>query len=219
MGRALLFTNTSCRGSIRDLINRDDFIIGVDGGLDTLEQYNIQPNVALGDFDSVRKQNIFFTKDEVIKLEFPPEKDFTDTELAVDYSLKKQHNPIVIINDLQGRFDHAIALISSLREIVAQGKRGAILGDSQLMLIIDKKITFSLPINSEISLIPLSKEVSGVTTTGLHYPLTNGKLTSNRALGISNVVVESEITISFKKGELLLIINFVSFRSISQLLT
>jgi thiamine pyrophosphokinase len=56
-----------------------------------------------------------------------------------------------------------------------------------------------------VSLIPLTATVTGVTLTGLSYPLRDQTLRIGTTLGISNFFSESEAQISIKSGTLLVI--------------
>ena len=40
---------------LKSYIENDDIIIGVDKGCNALFDYNIKPNLILGDFDSIKK--------------------------------------------------------------------------------------------------------------------------------------------------------------------
>jgi thiamine pyrophosphokinase len=48
-------------------------------------------------------------------------------------------------------------------------------------------------------------EVTGITLRGFQYPLTDATLTIGQSLGISNVLLEPEGTITIKEGLLLVI--------------
>jgi len=56
-----------------------------------------------------------------------------------------------------------------------------------------------------VSIMPLTKSVEGVTTSGLKYPLENATLTKGNTLGISNEIIEREAGVKISSGILLLI--------------
>jgi len=59
---------------------------------------------------------------------------------------------------------------------------------------------------SVVSLLPLSASVSGITTTGLYYPLSDATLVFGSPRGLSNVIEASTSTVTLNSGKLLLII-------------
>jgi len=50
-------------------------------------------------------------------------------------------------------------------------------------------------------------DVSGISTSGLKYPLKNEALTFGTRIGTRNVAIEDEISITFKAGHLFIFIN------------
>ena len=56
-----------------------------------------------------------------------------------------------------------------------------------------------------VSLLPLTTEVTGVTLTGMKYPLQDAAFTSDNTLGVSNEIVEDEAVIDLKNGILIMI--------------
>ncbi len=216
MPRAFLFTNSHCQSEIKNLITSEDYIIGVDGGINTLDKINLHPHIIIGDFDSANLDNRFLNID-IEKITHEPEKDFTDTELALDYAIKHGFAPLIIVNNMQERIDHVLGVLASLRSLHKKGFNALILGDKQLFIILNKINYFSLPLKTTVSLIPLSEKVSGIFTKGLYYPLVDGELTCDRARGVSNVVNEKSIEISLKEGELLFVVNFNKYEEVREL--
>jgi thiamine pyrophosphokinase len=84
--------------------------------------------------------------------------------------------------------------------------------------MLNKQNTFTLPINTTVSLIPLSENVKGITTKGLYYPLSGETLRCDRARGISNLVSDEKVEITMESGELLLVINFQEYQDVEELI-
>jgi len=217
MAKAYLFTNSLCNSSIKTLINDNDYIIGVDGGINTLDQINLQPHVIIGDFDSVDLDNRFLSLN-IKKIVHEPEKDFTDTELAINYALEQKFSPLIIVNNMQDRIDHVLGVIASLRHLQRIGVEAMILGDKQLFMILKRSNKFNLPIKTTVSLIPLTNKVTGISTQGLYYPLSNEELTCDRARGVSNEVSEKIVEINLREGQLLFVVNFENYEEIKPLI-
>jgi thiamine pyrophosphokinase len=217
MSKSFLFTNSLCSEGIKYLITPDDYIIGVDGGINTLEIINLVPHIIIGDFDSVKQNNVFLTQN-IQQITHPPEKDFTDTELAVNYAIEEKFSAIIIVNNMQDRIDHVLGVMASLRYLHRLNIPSLILGDKQLFIILKNKNSFYLPMNTTVSLIPLSDSAQGITTKGLYYRLIDEQLTSDRARGVSNLVTNEHIEITVNSGDLLLIINFNKFADIKKII-
>ena len=84
----------------------DDLIIAADAGYKNALSLGVHPDILLGDLDSLDTKDI---PKDVELLQVPAEKDFTDTQLAVDTALKKGAAEIVIIGGLSGRLDHTLS--------------------------------------------------------------------------------------------------------------
>ncbi|EFK95854.1 protein containing Thiamin pyrophosphokinase, catalytic region domain [sediment metagenome] len=87
-------------------IKKNSYIIGVDRGALILIIHNIIPDMAIGDFDSVKKDEFQIIKKRVKNIvKFDSRKDKTDLELAVEYSLKKKPDELDILGATGTRID------------------------------------------------------------------------------------------------------------------
>jgi thiamine pyrophosphokinase len=161
----------------------------------------------IGDFDS------YNPLDETIELciannpsfrfiRLSPDKDLSDLEYAVRYFLSLGYN-ITIVNNLQGRIDH---ILSSLY-LLELGEDISISSASQDVFLAKNNFSISLPLDTTISLIPISKVVTQVKTHGLLYPLENETIYRANSRGLSNKNVDKNIDISFLDGRILVVIN------------
>lgn len=82
--------------------NKYDIIIAVDKGLEFLEDIN--PDYIVGDFDSVDIDILEKYKNLGIKVKkLIPEKDFTDTECALELAINLQATEITIIGGIRNK--------------------------------------------------------------------------------------------------------------------
>ena len=89
-----------------------NYVIGVDGGCALLQHLNVVPNLILGDFDSIDALSTYETLWPSAKiLSFPVQKDYTDSELAIEVILKEKLDRVVIIGALGGRMDHMLGTL------------------------------------------------------------------------------------------------------------
>lgn len=185
--------------------NKFNNIIAVDKGLEILDKCKIQPNYIIGDFDSVNKDLVQkYKKSEIIKLN--PEKDFTDTHMAIKLADKIKSNYITIIGAIGTRIDHTIANIHILKECIERKIMCEIINQNNKITLIDKPCYINLEKEYKyISLIPLTTNVTGVTLEGFKYPLKNATLSIGESIGVSNEQIEQKAKIELKKGILICI--------------
>lgn len=185
--------------------NNFDNIIAVDKGLEILDKCKIQPNYIIGDFDSINKNLVQkYKNSEIIKLN--PEKDFTDTHMAIKLAYKIKSKYITIIGAIGNRIDHTIANIHILKECIERKIMCEIINKNNKITLINKSCYINLEKEYKyISLIPLTTNVTGVTLEGLKYPLKNATLSIGQSIGISNEQTEQKAKIELKKGILICI--------------
>lgn len=85
--------------------------IGVDHGATYLLKHGIVPELALGDFDSTSRGEMASVRTAVGEVQsFPPEKDFTDTQLGVQAALDRWDPALInIFGATGGRLDQLLA--------------------------------------------------------------------------------------------------------------
>ncbi|MCL2500104.1 MAG: thiamine diphosphokinase [Defluviitaleaceae bacterium] len=117
---------------------------------------------------------------------------------------------IVILGALGGRIDHALA---NLHVLAQTGSVSAEIWDesTSIRLIKDEVILSRRCLTgglryATLSLIPLTTEVTGITTRGLAYPLTDGTLRAGETCGVSNEFTADIAEISIKSGLLLAVL-------------
>ena len=75
-----------------------DNIIAVDKGLESLYLLKVLPNHIVGDFDSVNKSIVDFYNNKNIPIhKYNPEKDYTDTDIAIKLAISLNSTNITII--------------------------------------------------------------------------------------------------------------------------
>ena len=190
-----------CAGEFHGLIEPIyDVCIAADGGLRHLEQLAQNPDVILGDFDSLgyvpQKANVF-----------PVEKDDTDAMLAVRKGLELGCNRFVLYGALEGpRLDHTVANFQTLQFLADRGAQGFLVGKTEIVTVL-KNGSLTLPALPEgiVSVFCMGKDAQGVTIRGLKYGLEQGTLTAGFPLGVSNHFVGQEAQITVEDGSLLIL--------------
>ncbi|MBA1333796.1 MAG: thiamine pyrophosphokinase [Firmicutes bacterium] len=196
-------------GTIRDyefhkgIIKQDDLVICADGGAAHARKMGIEPDVILGDFDSLRECDLDSFKEAEI-LTFPRNKDKTDTELAVDYAVAKGEKRIIMLGSTGTRLDHTLSNIFLLKTMLDKGVRGEIINENNRIFLISDTAKISGR-GTIVSLVPLSTKVTGITLRGFKYPLENETIEIGSSRGVSNVLVEETGEISLSGGLLLVV--------------
>lgn len=179
----------------------EDLVICADGGYDVAQLIGVTPDVIIGDMDSI----VARIPKSIQTIVHPKKKDKTDLQLCVDYAIEQGCDEIILLGAFGGRIDHSLGAIIMLRYILEMGAEGMLLTKHSKVCLIKDRAELSRGYCTNISLIPLTDKVEGVTTTGLLYPLENATLHQVDNLGISNEFFGSAATIEIKSGLLYII--------------
>ncbi|MEZ4658568.1 MAG: thiamine diphosphokinase [Caldilineaceae bacterium] len=207
MTRAIIFVN----GLIADytglakLLRADDLLIGADGGARHAVKIGRLPHIVVGDMDSLSASEIAHLAAQGVQMErHRPEKDQTDLELAIERAIAEGAAKIVLVGAQGDRLDQSLAnlLILAQRDwpahisVVENGQSAQIMRGGQTIALEGAP-------GDVISAIPLSPRVTGITYSGLRYPLQNAELPFGSTRGISNELATATAAISIRSGLLL----------------
>ncbi len=208
-GKVIIVAN----GDIKDphfykaLQQDKDYVICVNGGTAHALAIGLEPDLVLGDLDSLSaadRQAIgrFNTRFD----EFPAQKEKSDLELAIERAVAMKPREILIIGALGGKrvehlFINLLLLAIPLRHLIP----ASIIDETTLIRLIDRYAVVKGSPGDYLSLFALKQEATGVTTSGLKYPLTAENLSFSSTRGLSNELISSEATIEVEDGLILLI--------------
>lgn len=204
--RAVLFANGQAKPGFEISLIPGDFLVAVDGGLRHLRRLGLKPDLLIGDLDSVNPDELAeLVKAGIEVRQFPPAKDQTDLELALDHAFEIGYTQIIIAYAFGDRVDHTLGNISLLARPDLEGITLS-LDDGQVEARLLKQ-SASLPTQPGdlISLFPWGEPVDGISTKGLEYPLYNETLLPWQARGISNIALGDSIELEIQSGRLLVI--------------
>lgn len=199
-------------------------VVAVDSGLDHGRALNLSIDAVVGDLDSVSADGLAWARSNGVAVNsFPAEKDETDLELGIAEALRRQQKlsesrrakepapPMLSFVGLSGdRADHVLA---NLQVVAGPGTRSsavrALLADSVLYVVggdrVESTVVIRGQVGRRVSLHPLGGTASGITTSGLAYPLNDEPLSFGTARGVSNLLAEPEATITVRAGTLLVL--------------
>ncbi len=191
--------------------NQFDLTIAVDLGMEFFQKKSQVPDYIVGDFDSVNPITLQEFKEMKEKgpkiLQFQPEKDETDTELAIRTAMDLGSRTIHILGATGCRMDHVLGNIHLLGMGMRQGVEIIIIDSNNRIRMIQKGIVIKREeqYGRYVSLIPFTPQVTGITLKGFQYPLDHAVLECYHSLGVSNEIVAEQGEISFQDGVLLVI--------------
>ncbi|WP_418550414.1 thiamine diphosphokinase [Hungatella sp.] len=188
-------------------IREFDMVIAVDGGLAAVKSLNIRPDAIVGDFDTVKGELLeeYRRMGGIAFEQHQPEKDETDTELALRTAMEAGVNDIVLLGATGGRLDHSIGNLHLPYACLQKGVKASIVDEKNRLYILDqgKTYRFGEIWGKYISFLPLTEEVHGITLKGFKYPLTDRDIRIGTSLCISNELAEKTGTITFRDGVLI----------------
>ena len=202
--KAFIYTGGKIRHeNITEHPKGDDLVIAADSGYHNAIALGEKPSVLLGDMDSIKETEL---PENIEILKVPAEKDFTDTQLAVDTAIKQGAREIVIIGGLDGRLDHTLSNLAILEDLNKKGIFAHITNGYNRVRFLDSTSTL-IPKSGfkYIGLLCLSEKAKGVSVEGCKYPLENAKLERGFQFAVSNEIVGNCALISVRKGSLYIV--------------
>ena len=114
---------------------------------------------------------------------------------------------VYLFGGMGGRLDHTLANMSLVLSLAGQGKSAYLIGKDCVItsLCAGEKLWFSSACRGTLSVFAAGDRAEGVTLSGLLYPFTNGCLTNERALGVSNHFTAEAATVTLTSGKLYLL--------------
>ncbi len=199
--RAVIIGGGNCNRNLKEYILSGDFIVCADSGYEWAKELGIVPDLVIGDMDSIVSS--IEAGPEIITA--PVQKDETDSMLCVDILAERGFDEMLFFGALGGRIDHSFANITLLLYAAKKGISLKIVHGNTHMFIIDSYAEISGNIGDTFSLFALGGNAGGITTKGLLYPLNNETLYADNPRGVSNELLEPQVSVAVKDGYLLAI--------------
>lgn len=188
---------------------KNDIIVAADAGLRVLDELDISPDLILGDFDSLEKEILEKYSKTIEISRYKSEKDFSDTELAVEICKSKGFNNITILGCFGGRMDHSLANINLLYKYHKEDIYIRLVDKfNRLYLIAKSSTVYKKDMwGKYLSVFPMGGAVNNFSISGVKYPLKNVVLDKyeNPSLTISNEILDKECNIEFDNGVILVV--------------
>jgi thiamine pyrophosphokinase len=190
-------------------------VIAADGGARHAPGLEVSIDLWVGDGDSIGDEALAALEATGVPLERSrPDKDESDTELAVLAALRRGAGGVVIVGALGGpRIDHTLANVGLLATPELAGRAATILDARSRIGLVRApgpdggSVERALPgePGGFVTLLAQGDGVEGVSTRGLAYPLVDESLAAGRARGLSNVRTSPDAAVVVRRGLLLVV--------------
>ena len=149
---------------------QEDFVIACDRGYQWCERMGLKPDLLISDFDSYDgpvAQDIRLDR-------HIPEKDDTDTMLAVRYAVEHGFRSILVCCALGGRLDHLIANLQAMLFAQTHGVSAVLqCEDTEIFTLRNSSLKLPRRDGWSLSVFALDGPCRGVCIRGAKYPLEN----------------------------------------------
>jgi thiamine pyrophosphokinase len=184
-------------------------VVAADSGFDHACALGLAVDVLVGDLDSISPAGLEAARRTGVRCEtHPTDKDATDTELALAAAVAAGAGHVTLVTGAPGdRLDHSLAVVLALgHPRLERVEVDAWIGATALHVVRGASTrTLAMRPGETATLLPIGGDATGITTTGLRYPLRDEALPAASSRGVSNVADHPRPTIGVRAGCLLVI--------------
>ena len=195
---------------------KPDLAVAADGGADLAGVLGFTPDVVVGDMDSVTPRSLALADERGAKTElYPADKESSDFELALATAASAGADEIVVVGSDSGRMDHLVATVTTMASPrFAPLRMMAFLGGTSVAVLngaplgselSDKRVIDGSP-GTWVSLFAFNGDVSGVSTSGLRWPLNAEVLRAGSSRGVSNEFLSDTASVRVGEGCLVVVV-------------
>ena len=179
-----------------------EMVIAADEGIDNARLLGMPEDLLVGDLDSASDGSEAFAGSVQ---RHPVDKDQTDLELALAAALAAGMKSVTVVGTMAGRVDHALGNLLLLTADRWQALRiDARIDSARAWVVRDRLVVDGAP-DELLSLMAIGGPATGVSTSGLAWPLDSALLESGPGLGLSNRMTGPTAKLSVQQGVLLVI--------------
>ena len=208
--RAVIFANGRIENHTQVIsqLRPNDILIAADGGAEHCKDIGIQPEIVIGDMDSISprlKKELESAGTKFVT--FPEDKDQTDLELALSFAHQKGANEIVLFGILGGRLDMSLANLLLLAKDEWRNSSIHVIDGPDIAFLLREQDSINIEgvPGDIVSLVPLTDQVMGVSTQGLRWQLDDAILLFGDTRSVSNEMLVSSAEVKIEKGKLFLV--------------
>ncbi|AFG37549.1 thiamine diphosphokinase [Spirochaeta africana] len=187
--------------SVQQICQRADLVIAADSGYLNARSCHVPVDLLIGDMDSIGLSESELPGDLEVQ-RFPRNKDFTDTELAIQQARKRGAEQVILIGGGGGRLDHLLGIYSLFQRTHPPDSWHSSHGSACLATTEFRR---RLGAGTVLSVFPLGNKPVKLRSTGLHWPLDSLHWELGDA-GISNISTIDEVVITVESGMALVVL-------------
>lgn len=166
-------------------------VYAADSGAAVATELGLAVAVVVGDLDSISPGALAAAEAAGARIDrHPVAKDATDLALAMGTAIDDGAVELLVVAGAGGRLDHLLAGALTLADARwAHVTVRAVLGSSRLHVVHGPgRALVTGTVTELVSLLPVGGPATGVTTSGLRYPLVDATLAPGTTRGVSNVL-------------------------------
>ena len=185
-------------------------VIAADSGMKHAATLGLSPELWTGDFDSVDDGLRDLHRHVPVEM-FPPEKDMTDGEIAVEAAFARGASELLLVGAFGGaRADHAFLHLAAGMRIAETGTQCLLTsGDQEGTPLLPGESRFDYEAGTLFSVLAFS-DLSGLTLSGAKWPLAERKVPFGSSLTLSNEAT-GPLTVGLASGRAMLLARPVSY--------
>jgi len=186
----------------QNLIKKSDCSIAVDGAMAFFEGLGVEPDIALGDFDSSEPPGQDFGGEI---LGFEVDKDKTDGELALEVALERGADEIALCGYRGGPATDQILGNLLLLQKAADSDHHlnvyCLSAEEKVWFVRDKSLEIAGASGDNISIVALDNRIR-LGVSGVRWPLSGKTIRRGTTTALSNVLQESPCHITVRGAAL-----------------
>ncbi|WP_455382407.1 thiamine diphosphokinase [Salinispira pacifica] len=186
---------------VKPWLSVDALVVAADSGYDTAARYGVVPDLVVGDMDSIGSRDSVLDLPEEKRAIYSQEKDYTDTELALEALRKRGADEVIVVGGGGGRLDHLLGIVALFDR--PNAPTAWILPRDQVFLV-QGRWSIAGVMGETLSFFPAGTTVCRMRSIGLKWPL-DGLEWGRGAVGISNVATADEIVVEMTSGRLIMV--------------
>ncbi len=187
-----------------------DLVIAADGGLDHALALGLRCDIVVGDLDSASPEALAHARRSGARIErHRTDKDATDLELALELAADGGCDAAVVLGGApDGRTDHWLANVTVLggprwRQMDVDGWLG---GTHVVVVTGARRRRLAVTPGQTVTLLALGGDATGVSTSGLAWPLDGDTLDAGSSRGVSNRATASTVEVLAAHGTILVVV-------------
>lgn len=191
------------RGRLASRLDGFGLVCAADSGLDLLAAWGVEPDLVVGDMDSLSSLDLLSAYPRAEILRFPRAKDESDTELGLRILHERGAARVVIAGGGGGRIDHLLAIRALFERPLPPAEWHAA-RESIYLVAEGRRLEFQAAEGETVSVFPLSSGAEGMRSSGLRWPL-EGLRWGPGDFGLSNEAAGGGVLVEAGRGSLLVV--------------